>query len=155
MKNRIFHPAIGVPQAARAVRQLRAHHLGSASRFLLLAGILAGIPTVCAYAQSEVVTVTAEKQSATTSIDRKTYRTSSDLSATAGSVNDVLRNIPSVEVDIQGNVSLRGDTNVQILIDGKPSTMLSAANRADVLSQMPANSIDSIEVMTNPSAQYK
>ncbi|HKU54264.1 MAG TPA: TonB-dependent receptor plug domain-containing protein, partial [Rhizomicrobium sp.] len=142
-------------RAGRALRQSRARQLGSASRFFLLASVLAGIPTVCAYAQSEVVTVTAEKQSATTSIDRKTYRVSSDLSATAGSINDVLRNIPSVEIDIDGNVSLRGDTNVLVLIDGKPSTMLSATNRADVLSQMPANSIDSIEVMTNPSAQYK
>lgn len=78
-----------------------------------------------------------------------------DLQATSGSVGDVLRNLPSVEVDVLGNLSLRGDSNVQVLIDGKPSTMMSAANRGAILQQMPADSIESIEVITNPSAQYK
>lgn len=58
------------------------------------------------------------------SIDRRTYSVAHDLQATSGSVGDVLRNLPSVEVDVLGNLSLRGDANVQVLIDGKPSTMM-------------------------------
>lgn len=103
----------------------------------------------------EGVVITAQRPAAATSIDRKTYAVDRDLQASAGSVGDVLRNLPSVEVDVLGNVSLRGDSNVQILIDGKPSTMMSAANRGAILQQMPADAIASIEVMTNPSAQYK
>jgi len=101
------------------------------------------------------ITVTGEREAARSSIDRKTYDIGHDLQAASGSASDVLRNLPSVDVDAQGNVSLRGDTNVQILIDGKPSTTTSAANRADTLEQFPANMIDHIDVITNPSAQFK
>jgi outer membrane receptor protein involved in Fe transport len=101
------------------------------------------------------VVVTADRPAARTSIDRTVFDVAHDLQSGAGSVSDVLRNLPSVDVDVQGNVSLRGDSNVQILIDGKPSTMMSPANRAAILQQMQASSIESIEVMTNPSAQFK
>ena len=104
--------------------------------------------------QSQIV-VTGQRPAAHTSIDRKTYAVGHDLQSASGSVADVLRNLPSVDVDAQGNVSLRGDPNVQILIDGKPSTSMNGANREETLQQLPANSIDRIEVMTNPSAQYK
>jgi len=66
-----------------------------------------------------------------------------------------MRNLPSVDIDAQGAVSLRGDTNVTVLIDGKPSTTMTGANLADALEQLPANTIDHVEVITNPSAQYK
>lgn len=89
------------------------------------------------------------------SIDRKTYKVSSDLQSGSGSASDVLRNLPSVDVDAQGAVSLRGDPNVTILIDGKPSTTMTAANRADALEQFPANTIDHVDLITNPSAQFK
>lgn len=69
-------------------------------------------------------------------------------------MTDLLQNIPSVSVGIEGNVSLRGSENVMILINGKTS-MLSGANRADILSQLPANTVDRIEVITNPLAKYK
>ena len=132
---------------------------------LMLAGALVSVPSVLANAQTQVkppakppvaetVVVTAQTV-AGTSIDRKTYAVTADLAAQAGSINDVLRNLPSVDIDVLGNVSLRGDTNVTVLIDGKPSTMLTPANRAAVMQQMPASSIEAIEVMTNPSAQYK
>lgn len=101
------------------------------------------------------IVVSAERAAARFSIDRKTYDVSRDLQSVSGSVSDILRDLPSVDVDAQGNVSVRGDTNVQILIDGKPSTLVSAANRADYLQQLPADSIERIEVITNPSAQYK
>lgn len=106
-------------------------------------------------APSQDVVVTGQAPAAQSSIDRKTYRVSSDLQSAGGSASDVLRNLPAVDVDAQGAVSLRGDTNVHILVDGKPSTMMTGANRADALEQFPANTIDHIEVITNPSAQFK
>lgn len=135
-------------------------------RKLLMAALAAGCaPGALAMAQTptaparpqtvEGVVITAQKPAEATSIDRRTYSVAHDLQATSGSVGDVLRNLPSVEVDVLGNLSLRGDSNVQVLIDGKPSTMMSAANRGAILQQMPADSIESIEVITNPSAQFK
>lgn len=103
---------------------------------------------------SEIVVV-GERPAARSLIDRKSYQVSADLQSSGGSASDILRNLPAVDVDAQGNVSLRGDTNVQILIDGKPSTTTTSANRADTLEQLPANSIDHIEVITNPSAAFK
>jgi len=89
-----------------------------------------------------------------TSIDRNSYSVASDLQATTGSIGDALRNVPSLEVDVQGNVSLRGDPNVTVLIDGKPSGMFQGDNRAQALQSLPADSIDRVEVITNPSAAF-
>ena len=99
--------------------------------------------------------VSTQQQAQLNSIDRKTYLVGQDIQGVAGSAADVLQNIPSVQVDIDGNVSLRGDSSVQVLIDGRPSSLMSATNRGDVLSQMPAGSIERIEVITNPSAMFK
>jgi outer membrane receptor protein involved in Fe transport len=101
------------------------------------------------------IVVTGQRPTSQSSIDRKSYSVSHDLQSGSGSLADVLRDLPSVDVDAQGNVSLRGDQNVQILIDGKPSTSMNGANRAETIQQLPASSIDRIEIMTNPSAQYK
>src|SRR5262249_15011018 len=89
------------------------------------------------------------------SIDRKTYNVGKDLKSVSGAASDLLQSIPSVQVDVDGNVSLRGNSSVLILIDGKPSTLMSTVNRPDVLAQMPADGIERIEVITNPSAKYK
>ena len=78
-----------------------------------------------------------------------------DLQAQTGNIGDALRNIPSVQVDVQGNLSLRGDPSVTILVDGKPSSQFSAANQAQALQSLPANQIDRIEVITNPSAEFR
>lgn len=102
----------------------------------------------------EGVTVTATPQEYRSSIDRKTYSVANDLQAQTGSIADALRNVPSVEVDVQGNVSLRGDQSVTILIDGRPSGMLKGDGRGDALLTMPADQIDRVEVMTNPSAAF-
>ena len=99
--------------------------------------------------------VSAQRQAQLNSIDRKTYFVGQDVQGVAGSAADVLQNIPSVQVDIDGNPSLRGDSNVQVLIDGRSSALMRASNRGDVLSQLPADSIERIEVITNPSAMYK
>jgi len=85
--------------------------------------------------------------------DKKVFSVDQNISAAGGSATDILKNIPSVDVDTQGNISLRNNSSVEVLIDGKASG-LTADNRAQVLEQMPAESIESIEIMTNPSAKY-
>ena len=86
-------------------------------------------------------------------IDKRVFSVDQNIAAAGGSASDVLKNIPSVTVDNQGNVSLRKDGNVEVWINGKASG-LTADNRAQVLQQMPAESIESIEIMTNPSAKF-
>jgi len=83
-------------------------------------------------------------------LDRKIVKVSSNLSATGGSAVDALENVPSVNVDIEGNVSLRGSSSFQVLIDGKPS----AFSGSDALEMIPVSTIEQIEVITNPSAKY-
>jgi outer membrane receptor protein involved in Fe transport len=100
------------------------------------------------------IVVTGEKPTFNSSIDRKVYNIEKDIMSKAGSASELLQNIPSLSVDIDGNVSLRGSDNVLILINGRTSPLM-GKNRADVLQQMPANSIERIEVITNPSAKYK
>ncbi len=87
-------------------------------------------------------------------IDKKVFTVDKNIAAAGGSASDVLQNIPSVDVDGEGNVSLRNSSSVEVWINGKPSG-LTADNRAQVLQQMPAESIDKVEVMTNPSAKFK
>jgi outer membrane receptor protein involved in Fe transport len=100
------------------------------------------------------VTVKSGKAQLNTSIDRKVYNVESDIMSHSGTASDILRNIPSLEVDIDGNVSLRGSADVIILINGRPNPMM-GRSRAEVLQQLPANSIERIEIITNPSARYR
>ena len=102
----------------------------------------------------EEVSVTARRSTFVNSIDRKTFNVGEDVMSTTGSVSELLQNVPSIQVDIEGNVSLRGSDNVMFLINGKPSAMM-GANKVAVLQQMPASSIEKIEIITNPSAKYK
>ncbi|MCI0494929.1 TonB-dependent receptor [candidate division KSB1 bacterium] len=100
------------------------------------------------------VEVTAEKETFINSIDRKVYNVEKDILSQTGSASDLLQNIPSVSIDVDGNISLRGAPNVTIFVNGKPS-LLMRKNSAAALQQMPANTIERIEVITNPSAKYK
>ncbi len=100
------------------------------------------------------VEVTETKSVYETSIDRKTYNVGSDMMGASGSASDVLQNVPSVNLDVDGNVSLRGSTNVTIFINGRPSPMMKL-NSADALQQIPATNIERVEIITNPSAKYK
>ena len=100
------------------------------------------------------VVVTGQANGIRTSIDSISYSLANDLQATTGSLADALRNVPSVDVDPEGNVSLRGDANVTILVDGRPSGILTGAGRGQALIQLPADQYARIEVMTNPSAAY-
>lgn len=88
------------------------------------------------------------------SIDRKVYNVDQDIMSTSGSASDILKNIPSIEVDIDGQVSLRGSGDVAIFINGRQSPLM-GKSRADVLQSLPGNTIERIEVITNPSARYR
>ncbi|WP_348797041.1 TonB-dependent receptor domain-containing protein [Flavobacterium adhaerens] len=101
--------------------------------------------------QLNEVVVRAEKSSVEIKLDKKVYNVGQDMMVKGGTVSDVLDNVPSVSVDTEGNVSLRGSDNIRILIDGRPST---AINIAEALRQLPADAIDKVEVITNPSSRY-
>ncbi|MEI6950771.1 TonB-dependent receptor [Paraflavisolibacter sp. H34] len=100
------------------------------------------------------VTVQSAKAPLLAAIDRKVYNVGSDLMAQTGSATDVLRNIPSLEVDLDGGISLRGAGDLMILINGRTST-LTGKSKTDLLQSLPANTIERVEVITNPSAQYR
>lgn len=86
-------------------------------------------------------------------IDKKVYNVDANISAAGASATDILENIPSIDVDQDGEVSLRNSTSVEVWINGKPSG-LTEDNRAQILQQMPAGSIQSVEIITNPSAKF-
>ena len=100
------------------------------------------------------VEVRAEKSQMQMSLDKRVFNVGKDLANTGASAEDILDNVPSVAVDVEGNVSLRGSENVRILIDGKPSGLVGVDN-ANGLRSLPSNLIDKVEVITNPSARYE
>lgn len=103
-----------------------------------------------AVSQLDDVTVVAEVSTIEQRIDRKVINVGKDLTTAGATAADIMNNIPSVSVDQDGNISLRGNQNVKILIDGKPSNM----DAATALKQIPTSSIKQIELITNPSAKY-
>ncbi|MEL6674150.1 MAG: outer membrane beta-barrel family protein [Bacteroidota bacterium] len=102
----------------------------------------------------DAVEIQARKSQVEFKLDKKVFNVGQDLSNNGGSASDILDNIPSVAVDLEGNVSLRGSQGVRILVNGKPSGLTGISN-ADALSQLPANMIDKVEIITNPSARYE
>ena len=99
------------------------------------------------------VEIIAEKTTVEIKLDKKIYNVGKDLTIRGGTVSDVLDNVPSVSVDVEGNVALRGNQDVRILINGKPSGLV-GLNSTDALRQLPAESIEKVEVITSPSARY-
>lgn len=99
------------------------------------------------------VTVTGQKSTMKLEVDRKSFDVGQLVTNAGASASEALENIPSVEVDNDGNVSLRGNTSVEVWINGKASG-LTSDNRAEILQQLPAESIDRIEVIDNPSAKF-
>lgn len=100
------------------------------------------------------VEVVAEKSTMTMTLDKRVFNVGKDIASTAGNAIDVLENIPSVTVDVEGNVSLRGDDGVQILVDGKVSGLVGLSTQ-DALRSLQADMIERIEVVTNPSVRYE
>jgi ferric enterobactin receptor len=100
------------------------------------------------------VVVQAEKSYMQFSLDKKIFNVGKDLANAGGSASDILTNIPSVSVDPEGTVKLRGSDNVRILIDGKPSGLVSIKGGGG-LQQLPASLIERVEIITNPSARYE
>ena len=96
------------------------------------------------------VEATAERPALSYKIDKKVVEVGRQVTATSGTAVDVLENVPSVKVDAEGNVALRGSKNLSVLIDGRPTLM----EASDALRQMPAGTLDRIEIITNPSAKY-
>lgn len=105
--------------------------------------------------QMDTVVVEADKLAVETRIDRKVYTVTEDALSTFGSLSDILAVIPSIDIDPDGVLSLRGDSNVLILIDGKPSTQFQGSKAGDNLQSIAAKDIERIEVLTTPPPQYK
>ena len=97
------------------------------------------------------LTIRAERTTVEMKLDKRVYNLGQDLMVKGGTASDVLDNVPSVAVDAEGNVSLRGNENVRIFIDGRPSN---AININDALKLIPAESLEKVEVITNPSSRY-
>lgn len=100
------------------------------------------------------VVVQGEKTLMELSLDKRVFNVGKDLANAGGNATDILMNLPSVAVDTEGNVSLRGSSNVRILIDGKPSGLVSFKGSSG-LRQLQANMVERVEVITNPSARYE
>ena len=113
-------------------------------------GVIAMEPDV---AQLNEIEVVAEKSTVEIKLDKRVYNVGKDMIVKGGTVSDVLDNVPSITVDAEGTVALRGNENVKILIDGKPSG-LAGINIADALKLLPADAVEKVEVITNPSARY-
>lgn len=100
------------------------------------------------------IEVRAEKSQMQMALDKKVFNVGKDLANSSGTASEILDNIPSVMVDVEGNVSLRGSGNVRILVDGKPSGLVGVRGSGGLRS-LPANLIEKIEVITNPSSKYE
>lgn len=107
-------------------------------------------PNVQAIEAAEIV---EQRSTLEMMIDRKVFRVGDDLNSAGANATELLRNVPSVDVDIDGNLSLRGSGNVTILIDGRPSGLVGSATQS-LLEQIPASSIDRVEIITSPTAKY-
>ena len=103
----------------------------------------------------DAIEIVGEKSETVFALDKRVFNVGKDLSNRGGTAQDILDNVPSVTVDVDGGVSLRGSGNVRILINGKPSGLVGGGAGTNGLKSIPANLIDRVEVITNPSAKYE
>ena len=115
---------------------------------------LGEVPIESVASELDEVTVQGEKTFMELSLDKRIFNVGKDLANAGGTASDILMNLPSVAVDPDGNIRLRGSSNVRILIDGKPSGLVSFKGGAG-LRQLQANLVDRVEIITNPSARYE
>ncbi len=101
----------------------------------------------------QAVEITGERALITNNLDKRVITVDKSMAIGGGTATDVMENVPSVTVDAEGNVSLRGNSNVTLLVDGKPASQAGLSS-SDLLNQIPASSIESVEVITNPSVRY-
>src|SRR5690606_8932493 len=101
----------------------------------------------------EEVTVQGQRDLIEERVDRTIYKAENDKTTAGGDGTDVLRRVPMLSVDLDGNVSMRGSSNITVLIDNRPSA-IAASSITDALKQIPADEIKSVEVITSPSAKY-
>ncbi|MEI6059652.1 MAG: outer membrane beta-barrel family protein [Bacteroidota bacterium] len=99
------------------------------------------------------VEIIAKKSLISNNLDKKVITVDKTMALSGGTATDIMENIPSVAVDAEGNVSLRGNSNITLLIDGKPASQAGISS-SDILNQLPASAIESVEVITNPSVRY-
>lgn len=99
------------------------------------------------------VVVQGQRDALTANLDKKVYTVDQNMAQSGGTAVDVMQNVPSVAVDADGGVSVRGNSNINVLVDGRPAA-LAGFSGSDVLAQIPASQIESIEIVTNPSAKY-
>jgi len=126
------------------------HVIISSTTSTVLLGNILLMPT---QTQLKGVTIVAKKPVVQNQIDKMIYNPANDLSAQGGVAIDILKKVPQVTVDIDGNVELQGNTNIRFLINGKPSSIF-GASLTDALQTIPASQIQSIEVITSPGAKY-
>jgi iron complex outermembrane recepter protein len=146
---------VQVPSAGKYVLTVSAKNCKTYSKQIdVLEDIRLGKIQLWASNKLDAVKVTADKVVVKTSVDKKIYNVGQDITASGGSASDVMRNIPSVTVDpVDGDLAIRGNENILVLIDGKPSTLL-GTDIATILQGIPASTIESVEVVNNPGAQY-
>jgi outer membrane receptor protein involved in Fe transport len=114
---------------------------------------IGNIPLELDVSMLDEVEVRAERTQVEIRLDKKIYNVGQDITVKGGNVSDVLANIPSIDVDFDGNISLRGNSNIRILINGKPSGLVGLSGPQGLRS-LPSESIEKVEVVTSPSARY-
>lgn len=99
------------------------------------------------------IVISGEKEMIINNLDKKVINVDKNMAATGGSAVDIMQTIPAITVDAEGGIKLRGNKNVTVLIDGRPSAM-EGVSSGEILAQIPASSMEAIELVTNPSAKY-
>ena len=112
------------------------------------------VKLISSFDSLEGVDVVGQSAEVEIRLDKRVYNVSKNNLIRGGTVSDVLENVPSVSVDIDGNIELRGNNNIRILVDGKPSGLIGLGG-IDALTRLPAESIEKVEVITSPSARYQ